>query len=536
MPKSHIQLLIEEGNLMEAKVELDRYEADESADADIYSIRAVIAVYENDFIAAERYIALGLSLDPQHEDLIYNMGCLQQILNKETIAMRHFQQVIDFSSDSELKLLTEQKIKECSESLQQKKPPLVSIVLLAYNKLNYTKMCVESIYKYTNHIDFEFIVVNNASSDGTREYFDGLPENARPIHLAKNLGAVGGFNEGMKVARGRYTACVCNDFIFTPRWLDNLLTCIESDPAIGYVSPGASYISNFQQINGVYSNIDEMLEFAEQYNHSDPRKWEERVRLMPCVLMARTELLSTVGYYDPGYYYGEFADDDISFRIRRSGYKLVFCRDTFTYHFGSVTVRNDQIHNNSFQVGRDFFKEKFGVDSWLDSMYNPGLLNTLSISSGDYSVPILGINAKCGGNPLQLKNMLKERGINEIVVTNYCLDEKYKADLLTVSDLVVEGQLNEISALLESKTYKYIVLEHSAEVFVKHPELARQLALILEKGGELVISLSYNEIDENSVFANLEVLTQAGIQVFNRQFQEDPLARYVLLITARKGV
>ncbi len=57
--------------------------------------------------------------------------------------------------------------------------PLVSIVVLAYNQLEYTKQCIESISRYTSHIDYELITVDNGSSDGTREYFNGLPHARR---------------------------------------------------------------------------------------------------------------------------------------------------------------------------------------------------------------------------------------------------------------------------------------------------------------------------------------------------------------------
>lgn len=54
-----------------------------------------------------------------------------------------------------------------------------SLVVLAYNQLAYTKLCMDSIYKYSNDVDFEVITVNNGSSDGTREYFNSLPNEKK---------------------------------------------------------------------------------------------------------------------------------------------------------------------------------------------------------------------------------------------------------------------------------------------------------------------------------------------------------------------
>lgn len=536
MNKSQISELIGRGNFPEASIMIAQYEHTYGLDEEICSMNAAIAVYEGKLNEAEQWIKRGIAINPDFVDLIYNMGYVQQQLNKPSVALRHYERAAKKSDNDDVKALINDRIKECEELLAQTPAPLVSIVVLAYNKIDYTKMCIESIYKYTSHIDFEFITVNNASSDETEDYFDALPDNARPIHLAQNRGVVGGFNAGIEAARGQYTACVCNDFIFTPRWLDNLLTCIESDPTIGYVSPGASYISNYQQINGKYNNIGEMLEFAEQYNHSDPRKWEQRMRLMPCVLMVRTRLLQEIGGYDPAFYYGEFADDDISFRIRRAGYKLVFCRDTFTYHFGSVTVRQDQVENNSMQVSRNIFKEKYNLDSWADAGYNPDLLGALSMTLSQTSTNILGIHTKCGSNPLQLMNMLKERSVQEVRITNYCMDERFYTDLVTVSDHVVTGALSELKKKLHGTSWEYVILELTEQEWSNWPDQVAHLSECLSTGGQLALSLNFAGPDQERMRQIARFIADNGFQVHHSASMKNIIAGYDLLITARKGV
>ena len=137
---------------------------------------------------------------------------------------------------------------------------------------------------------------------------------------------------------------------------------MESDSKIGYASPGATSISNLQQISIPFTSIERFQEKAGKFNSSDPRKWEERVVLLPNVLCCPTALLQCIGYYDTRFYRGEFADDDISFRIRRAGYQLVYCGDTVTHHYGSVTTAQDH-QNNSFQEGKETFFQKYGLDA-----------------------------------------------------------------------------------------------------------------------------------------------------------------------------
>ena len=57
--------------------------------------------------------------------------------------------------------------------------PLVSLVVLAYNNVKYTRECVESIYRHSSQLNFELITVNNGSTDGTEEYFSSLPHKKK---------------------------------------------------------------------------------------------------------------------------------------------------------------------------------------------------------------------------------------------------------------------------------------------------------------------------------------------------------------------
>ncbi|MBP1965811.1 glycosyltransferase [Paenibacillus aceris] len=485
--KNNIESLINAGKLEDAKFLLAEFSGMGGMDWEIYSMNGVIAILENRLEEAETVLLEGIELYSHCFDLLYNLGYTYQVGNKTDLAISYYGRALEVAVDPEIKDQIRKSIQQLVENHAESKP-LVSIVLLAYNHLDYTKLAVESIYKYTSHINFELITVNNGSSDGTREYFDSLP-NKKKIHLDENVGPVNGFNIGMKAAEGKYTAAVCNDFIFTTRWLDNLLICIESDEKIGFVSPGSSNISNHQMIQGNYSNLEEMQRFAEQYNQSDASKWEERVRLLPCVLMVRTDLLKEIGYFDPEFYFGEFADDDISFRIRRAGYKLIFARDTFTYHFGSITTGVDQKENSSLEVSRKIFMEKHGIDSWNDANFDLNLVSSLDVTSNQESVSILGINSRCGGTPLQLKNKLNEHGLHNVSIDNFTEDRKYLIDLKTVSERSACGNVVDIKHLFADRKYDYIIFGEGIERCNSIEQTVADLVTLMKNDGQLVFKI-----------------------------------------------
>ncbi|MFC4810923.1 glycosyltransferase family 2 protein [Paenibacillus sp. GCM10023250] len=215
-----------------------------------------------------------------------------------------------------------------------------SIIIPSYNQLGYLKKCLASIQMHTS-VPYEIIVVDNASSDGTGAYLQsaGAGGGVRFRVLERNRGFAGAVNVGLMMARGSNLLLLNNDTIVTDRWLDNLLACLHSDPAVGMVGPVTNYISGDQRIEVPYRDERGIAPFARRYNVSDPAKWQPTDRLTGFCLLFRRELFERTGYLDEGFEIGNFEDDDYNIRARLQGYRLLTARDTFIHHFGSVSMK-----------------------------------------------------------------------------------------------------------------------------------------------------------------------------------------------------
>lgn len=364
----------------------------------------------------------------------------------------------------------------------------VSVILLAYNNLAVTRDCIESILACTNDVEYELILVDNGSTDGVKEYFDSI-KGAKVIHLPFNLHVVKGFNMGLMAAEGKYCAAVCNDFIFTPNWLRNLLLCIESDPRIGFVAPGATSISNMQQISIPFTSIEAFQAEAKKYNVSNPRKWEERVVLLPNVLCCPTALLERIGYYDTRYFRGEFGDDDISFRIRRAGYKLIYCADTVTHHYGSLTTVSEH-QTNSLQEGRQTFIERYGMDAWEEARMLP-FYSGITFQRLSHVRSILGLDVKCGATLLQIKNQLwAQFGVQPSMISATA-EEKYRVDLQTISDGVfIINNLQELTEKVKDKV-DLIYIEKPLDCYSEDLDvLFKSVSLLLNRNGQIIFTVN----------------------------------------------
>lgn len=377
--------------------------------------------------------------------------------------------------------------------------PEVTVCILAYNRLEKTRRCVESVLKYTQGIRYELLLVDNGSSDGTLKYFQSIqfPEK-KIIRITKNLGALYATNLAMRSFSGRYFALVINDAIVTKNWLSNLLRCFESDQRIGMVTPGASNVSNFQEIFLSFSSYEEMQQKAAVYNQSDPRKWEQRVRLVAIIYLLKREVVDLIGLDDPGFFH-DFEEDDLSVRVRRAGYKVVVCMDTFIHHdhdFRHGEDKDQAEFQASIEAGRRNFMDKYhGLDSWSDMSNYEMYLDIGAIPQKRAAAPeILGVDVMCGMPILQIKNKLRRKGILEAGTTAFTTQAKHFCDLQTVCDHVTCDRIERLSDFLENRQFDYIVLGNAINTYGEIPRLLRLLLGALRPAGTLFLKL-HNGLD-----------------------------------------
>jgi len=237
----------------------------------------------------------------------------------------------------------------------------VSIIIPTYNQRDYVLQCVSSIEKHTP-APYEIIVVDNASQDGTADALLRKGGMVRVAALEKNRGFAGGVNQGLMMAKGRHIVVLNNDTLVTPGWLENMMTCLNSDPQIGVVGPVTNYIGGDQQIEVPYREVEDMWSFAANRNRPDPEKHRVTDRLVGFCWLFSRDLFERVGYLDEGYAVGNFEDDDWIVRVRMLGYRLAVAGDAFIHHFGSVSMKalGEQDFNTVNKGNEQFYSQKWG--------------------------------------------------------------------------------------------------------------------------------------------------------------------------------
>lgn len=374
------------------------------------------------------------------------------------------------------------------QALEETNQPLASIYIHAYNRLEKTKYCVECILKYTSNIDFELILVDNGSTDGTYEFFQTVPwKKKQIICVTKNIGTTFPWYTIRKIYKGKYLIGVSNDVYVTKNWLTNLLRCLESDSKIGFVAPVSSNVSNFQEVLLPFDTMEEMQERAAEFNCSDPAKWEERLRLISLLCIYKKEVLDLVGIPDCGFSHN-FNEDDYAARIRQAGYRLMLCGDTYVCH--DHDFRDGNKLEQDCAIGRQNFLEKHYLDGW-DDICNFEKILTDMINPQKFSrkiIQALFIDVRCGTPILEIRNKFKTAKTGHRVLSwAFTTHAKYYDDLLRQAENVVCDRIDFIGEHYREESMDLILLGEPLNYYNRPMVLLQELMLKLKKGGVLLL-------------------------------------------------
>lgn len=237
---------------------------------------------------------------------------------------------------------------------------VTSIVILTHNQLSYTQRCVDSIRQFTDE-PIELIFVDNASTDGTREYLASLSD-IKVILNDENRGFPAGCNQGIAVATGSQVLLLNNDVIVTTGWLERLLHALYQADDVGLVGPLTNEINGQQKIPVTYRELSELDGFAWERSQQHARQTSEVSRLMGFCLLIRGEVLQQVGVLDERFGIGNYEDDDYCRRTLAAGYRLLIAQDAFIHHFGSRTFSASDLDYRALLArNKQLFREKWAA-------------------------------------------------------------------------------------------------------------------------------------------------------------------------------
>jgi GT2 family glycosyltransferase/glycosyltransferase involved in cell wall biosynthesis len=258
------------------------------------------------------------------------------------------------------------KLKDCIR-INKTNCPKVSVIVLTYNNLSLTQKCLYSIKKYSNYDNIEIIVVDNMSSDGSREWLLKYSKDNKIKLLLNelNLGFSAGNNIGIKDATGDYIVILNNDTFVSPNWISNLLKYFK-DSTIGMVGPVTNNIGNQAKIElpNYLNEYDFVKSAINRHNNYFNNTYEvvEGSLAFFCVMISR-EVINKVGLLDENFGRGWFEDDDYSIRAHSAGYRTIIADDVLVHHEHSATFSTLPTGEKLelFERNKKYFEAKHNV-------------------------------------------------------------------------------------------------------------------------------------------------------------------------------
>jgi len=254
--------------------------------------------------------------------------------------------------------------------------PLVSVVVVTHNSVEFVRPCLESIAAETSYPNYEVIVVDNASTDATREairaHMAAGDARFKVQELAANIGFAAANNAGAQAAEGEYLVLLNSDTIVTSGWLGRLLRHLQRDPKVGLVCPVTNFAGNEAMIETEYVSAEEMQAFAQDLARSqEGRLLDIAVAPLYCAIMRRT-LWRQLGGLDERFQIGMFEDDDLSLQVRQRGLRVAAAEDCFVHHFGqgSFAKLPRDTYEEVFRDNRRRFEEKWKI-AWKAHQTRP---------------------------------------------------------------------------------------------------------------------------------------------------------------------
>ncbi len=192
-----------------------------------------------------------------------------------------------------------------------------SIIIPTYNRLHYLEKCIASL-KRLSFTNYEIIVIDDFSHDGTKEYLENLKEKDNRVHVLHNLQTSGpskSRNRGIRASQYGICAFIDDDCIADENWL-RLLTDSFHDTNVMFVIGATHYIQKGYKGR-----------FPERLVRNTDAAWP-----MSCNIAYRKEALNSAGYFDSSFDVYSNEDTELAIRMVQKGYAFVREPRAVVYH------------------------------------------------------------------------------------------------------------------------------------------------------------------------------------------------------------
>lgn len=280
----------------------------------------------------------------------------------------------------------------------------LSIIIVNYNTYELTKQTIEAVIGQDTNFEYEIILVDNASIDGSiqnlQEDFEELivQEKLKVFRNGENLGFAKANNRGIAHAQGTYILLLNSDTEVGPNCLKKCVEQMEKDSNIGAL--GCKVVLANGTLDHAckrgYPTPKASLYYFLGLDKKNPEKYgqyqalylaEDEVGEVECLtgafMLMPKAVLDKVGVLDEDFFmYGE--DIDLCYRIKEAGYKILYYPEVQTTHYkgGSSKKKRSKViydfHNAMWIFYKKHYYAKYNM--WINRLVYIGIWSKYTLA------------------------------------------------------------------------------------------------------------------------------------------------------------
>jgi hypothetical protein len=225
----------------------------------------------------------------------------------------------------------------------------LSIIIVNWNVRDELLQCLRSIEEQRPRGEYEIIIVDNASTDGTIEAVRKDFPKVTLIINKNNRGFSAASNQAIKIAKGQYLFLLNPDTVVHKDSLDNLIRVLDENPDIGACGPKLidennipyrpeGYVPTFHSIFYAKTFFRMLGIFRGHYkkltaDNLDYNRQTDVEQLSGSALMVRRSVMEEIGLWDESFFM-YYEDVDLCLRIRKAGWRITYVGESVITHFG----------------------------------------------------------------------------------------------------------------------------------------------------------------------------------------------------------
>lgn len=281
--------------------------------------------------------------------------------------------------------------------------PQLSMIVPIHNRLDCTRKFLKSLLNTTEAFEFELIIIDDASLDGSKEFLEQFPDDRiRLIRNDEQQGYAKSVNRGVNSAKGEFLVLLNNDLVLTNGWLEPMLQCYDEKLRVGTVGNIQKNIStrSIDHAGIIFDLVGRPDHYGKNYPFLFPFDYREFPAVTAACMVIKRSLYTSMNGFDEAFLNGG-EDVDLCLRLGKKGLRNLVAGKSQVWHHVSATSgrRNFDIKNCRLLIeryGKQFLNRgqkdwptqylmRYWKQPWL---YNApklidALLRILRLKSGD---------------------------------------------------------------------------------------------------------------------------------------------------------